>query len=1271
MLIKDIPTGFPRNLTFRITPEEIKSVARQSGPDDNIKIILSCTQEQKSSFSAEAVGKKIGRHVTMVYDMPKENHSRSPEIAKMQSPKEKLAEYMRINGMEDDKSLYPLLKELDESLAIEYTFPCHMFRLVKLELRGAIGFKEGIGKDNFEVDFTSFVPGIVALCGDCGRGKCVTGETLILSKKGFETIGSYDNKIRGFQNFNKELLSANDVFAESSHFYSEEVNETIKITNSLGMEIEGTPEHPVLIFTPNCTFEFKKLKDISCDDYVCVSRNMNVFPEKSYNFDFSPFMWRSTNKVNLPTKMSIQLAKFLGYYIANGSHTGNSIQFSTKNKKIADDYIKTVKSLFNINISNPTNLQKASNLRIFSSVIRQFLEYIFNGTLTTARYKIIPNCILQGTKEEQVSFLTALFDCDGCLCNDYFEFSTASKQIANSIQNMLLNFGIISTHGLKKVKPYDWIYHKIVVRSLNVENLIYLINKSLKYNYKRTKEVNPNKDIIPYINPYIRKKMAVLHNGYFHSENGKIYITPLRSQLFQKGYNISYKKLELLKSLSDNSEIPEVKELNSLFKLILSKNYFFSKITKKEVFNDKKIVYDFSIPSTHQFYSSGYISHNTTLIENCHPYLRMLTRSGKLQSHFFLKDSYRKLTFQDEEGTYYLVDIQIDGKNKSGKVHAFAYTGKSLNDLKPVPGLNGNVDPYEKWCAETFGSIDIFLKTAFFTKGNTGSIPDLSSATKGEKRTLFNSLLGFEKLSGISAAAREKRKQYEQETKDAKLAVEDRDFDEETRTVEKELDATASRLEAIKKEISDNEKKLASMEAEGKTIDYRSRVAEAETELEKLRMLHNHYAEAAEVMAEWEDKKDFYEAYLVAKNRYEELVSAMTGAREELSSKEKSLDKIEKEIRESEFRTKSIQTVIDERTKNLPDEIDESCPTCGQRLPPSKIEELRADLEKRRAEIEERKNELAAAMEETVSLETSKGMYAETEVIPARERLSRLEDEQAELAEKLHDSESLEKLKMKAESYGDYKEADLQNVQKKIDEYETRLESDRKKLAEEPDCTDTADSLKKKTESLRDEMTSLSMKQGELTNEITNIKKAQKRSEDAKKLAGELARKASSYEMLEKAFGPDGIQALELEAAAPEIADITNGILHRAYGDKFRIQFQTLRVGASNNLIEDFNITITNVETGTSKPLEWLSGGEGTWIKEALFHAFSIIRAKKQKSGFLTRFLDEADGSLDPDSRLKFLQLIKAVHEEENSELTVLITHSTELKDLIEQKIEL
>ncbi len=832
MLIKDIPTGFPRNLTFRITPEEIKSVARQSGPDDNIKIILSCTQEQKTSFSAEAVGKKIGRHVTMVYDMPEENHSRSPEIAKMQSPKEKLAEYMRINGMEDDESLYPLLKELDESLAIEYTFPCHMFRLVKLELRGAIGFKEGIGRDNFEVDFTSFVPGIVALCGSCGRGK-------------------------------------------------------------------------------------------------------------------------------------------------------------------------------------------------------------------------------------------------------------------------------------------------------------------------------------------------------------------------------------------------------------------------------------------------------TTLIENCHPYLRMLTRSGKLQSHFFLKDSYRKLTFQDEEGTYYLVDIQIDGKNKSGKVHAFAYTGKSLDNLKPVPGLNGNVDPYEKWCAETFGSIDIFLKTAFFTKGNTGSVPDLSSATKGEKRTLFNSLLGFEKLSGISAAAREKRKQYEQETKDAKLAVEDRDFDEETRTVEKELDATVSRLEAIKKEISDNEKKLASMEADGKTIDYRSRIAEAETELEKLRMLHNHYAEAAEVMAEWEDKKDFYEAYLVAKNRYEELVSAMTGAREELSSKEKSLDKIEKEIRESEFRTKSIQTVIDERTKNLPDEIDESCPTCGQRLPPSKIEELRADLEKRRAEIEERKNELAAAMEETASLETSKGMYAETEVIPARERLSRLEDEQAELAEKLHDSESLEKLKMKAESYGDYKEADLQNVQKKIDEYETRLESDRKKLSEESDDTDTADSLKKKTESLRDEMTSLSMKQGELTNEITNIKKAQKRSEDAKKLAGELARMASSYEMLEKAFGPDGIQALELEAAAPEIADITNGILHRAYGDKFRIQFQTLRVGASNNLIEDFNITITNVETGTSKPLEWLSGGEGTWIKEALFHAFSIIRAKKQKSGFLTRFLDEADGSLDPDSRLKFLQLIKAVHEEENSELTVLITHSTELKDLIEQKIEL
>jgi len=61
-----------------------------------------------------------------------------------------------------------------------------------------------------------------------------------------------------------------------------------------------------------------------------------------------------------------------------------------------------------------------------------------------------------------------------------------------------------------------------------------------------------------------------------------------------------------------------------------------------------------------------------------------------------------------------------------------------------------------------------------------------------------------------------------------------------------------------------------------------------------------------------------------------------------------------------------------------------------------------------------------------------------------------------------------------------------------------------------------------------------------------------------------------------KAFGKDGIQALELDALAPGISDTANRILESAYGDRFKIAIETTRMGGSGKKtrqVEDF-ITI-------------------------------------------------------------------------------------------------
>ena len=64
----------------------------------------------------------------------------------------------------------------------------------------------------------------------------------------------------------------------------------------------------------------------------------------------------------------------------------------------------------------------------------------------------------------------------------------------------------------------------------------------------------------------------------------------------------------------------------------------------------------------------------TTLIENMHPYSTLLTRPGKLQDHFCLRDSYRDLYFSDlRTGDNYRAFIQVDGQNVTGKAEYHLY----------------------------------------------------------------------------------------------------------------------------------------------------------------------------------------------------------------------------------------------------------------------------------------------------------------------------------------------------------------------------------------------------------------------------------------------------------------------------------------------------------------------------------------------------------------------------------------------------------------------
>jgi exonuclease SbcC len=164
------------------------------------------------------------------------------------------------------------------------------------------------------------------------------------------------------------------------------------------------------------------------------------------------------------------------------------------------------------------------------------------------------------------------------------------------------------------------------------------------------------------------------------------------------------------------------------------------------------------------------------------------------------------------------------------------------------------------------------------------------------------------------------------------------------------------------------------------------------------------------------------------------------------------------------------------------------------------------------------------------------------------------------------------------------------------------------------------------------------------------------------------------WQYLQRACGPDGIQALELDAMGPGIAEVANRLLQAAYGSRFQIEFRTTRIGGQGSKrkqIEDFQIVVHDSEDGEEQLFEMLSGGQAVWVKRAIYDAFGIIRDRNTGQRFLTAYQDEADGALDPEARLAYFKMLEAAHQESGRRHTIVITHSPEAQEFIAQKIEM
>lgn len=118
-------------------------------------------------------------------------------------------------------------------------------------------------------------------------------------------------------------------------------------------------------------------------------------------------------------------------------------------------------------------------------------------------------------------------------------------------------------------------------------------------------------------------------------------------------------------------------------------------------------------------------------------------------------------------------------------------------------------------------------------------------------------------------------------------------------------------------------------------------------------------------------------------------------------------------------------------------------------------------------------------------------------------------------------------------------------------------------------------------------------------------------------------------ELLRDAFGRNGIQALEIDAAAPEISDLTTRLLHSCFGDRFDCVFTTQSPTRDGRMKEVFDLVVLDKELGVEGPAAALSGGEKVLVAEAMSLAAAIYSGRHRGRRFGTLFRDETSGALD------------------------------------------
>lgn len=174
-------------------------------------------------------------------------------------------------------------------------------------------------------------------------------------------------------------------------------------------------------------------------------------------------------------------------------------------------------------------------------------------------------------------------------------------------------------------------------------------------------------------------------------------------------------------------------------------------------------------------------------------------------------------------------------------------------------------------------------------------------------------------------------------------------------------------------------------------------------------------------------------------------------------------------------------------------------------------------------------------------------------------------------------------------------------------------------------------------------------------------------------LRADVARETSEHAdwtRLAQDLGKDGLQALEVDAAGPELAAIANDLLHSCVSSRWTIDIRTQRTSSDGKRqIEGCDVLVLDTERGREAEAETFSGGERVLIGEAVSLALSVFACRRLGVDGPSLVRDESGAALSPENGRRYIEMLRRAAATIGADRVLYVSHSPELQDLADHVI--